>query len=79
METWLTDTFPENLYGQVIIFTDLLPDGSQAPVGYDPANAATDFPSVSVVPTHAAMSALPIAAQGWQKIFGAWKTNGIIQ
>ena len=79
METWLTNTFPANLYGQVTIFTETLPDGSQLSTGYDPANAASDFPSVAVVPSHAALSALPIAAQGWQKIFDAWKTNGIIQ
>ena len=35
--------------------------------------------SVTIPPTHAALSALPIAgAGGWQKYFDAWKAQGLI-
>lgn len=65
--------------GQVIVFTEALSASESLQIGYDPANAATDFPSVAVVPTHAALSGLAIAKQNWQKIFDQWKASGIIQ
>ena len=75
MDTWIFETF-----------TDPSPDGFPViyrgagyVLTYDPANAAADFPSVAVVPTHAALSGLSIAKQGWQKIFNQWKANGVIQ
>ena len=74
METWLSQTFPILPNGQVLVFQD----APSLLIAYDPANAATNFPSVAVVPTHAALSGLAIAKQGWQKIFDQWKANGII-
>ena len=75
MEAWLQDTFKTVDGGLVIVFTDPVTNGA---IGFDPANAATIFPSVAVVPTHAALSGLAIASEGWQKIFDQWKAKGII-
>ena len=73
METWLNDHFVHGPPSVVIVYQQ----GNTALV-YDPVNAAMDFPSVAPVPTHAVLSSLTIAAQGWQKIFDQWKTNGLI-
>lgn len=73
MEQWLKNTFKSLSNGQVIVFK-----GEYGPVGYNPTNASNDFPGMSEPPTHAALSALPIAKQGWQQIFDSWKSTGVI-
>ena len=42
------------------------------------ASLAGLLDSVAAAPTHDALSALSIAAAGWQKYFDAWKAQGII-
>lgn len=83
METWLRETFPETVSnGDIIIFRGTSTDGVRTwdyVIAYNPSNAANDFPAVSPVPTHAALSALGLAKTGnWQRIFDDWKAKGMI-
>lgn len=73
MEAWLIDHFPLYTDGTVIVFTDRLNFAT-----YNPANASTDFSGIVSPPTYVALSALPLAQGGWQKIFDQWKANGLV-
>lgn len=75
MQQWLQSTFAAGPNGQVIVYED-----SGLAVGVDPVaqtGAGGIFASISSAPpSYATLSALPCAAQGWQKIFDAWKAAG---
>ncbi len=71
---WITATFtdlgPDDLpviatYGDTVV--ECSPDTFGALAG-----------AVSVPPTHTELSALPIAAQGWQQHFDQWLAKGLI-
>jgi hypothetical protein len=73
MQNWLTETFPPLPGGTVLVYT--APTGIQ--LGFDPNDPNGLFTSITTTPpSYAALSALPCAANGWQKIFDQWKANG---
>lgn len=73
MGRWLTDTFQTTGGGQVLVYVDA--EGNAT--GFDPSDPAGLFATIATTPpTYAALSALPCATQGWQKVFGAWKAAG---
>ena len=47
-------------------------------IGFDPTDPTGMFSSTATPPTYAALSALPCASQGWQRIFDDWKARGIV-
>lgn len=71
METWLTTNF-EAAPGGVLVYQDATDS-----VIFDAADPNGVFASITTTPpTYAALSALPVASQGWQKIFDQWKAAG---
>ena len=73
MDQWLTANFKPWMGGTVIVYTDA--DGNVT--AYSPTDPAGYFANITgTPPTHVALSALPCAAQGWQKIFDQWKATG---
>lgn len=72
MEAWLTDTFPADGHGGVIVYS-----GEGVVISVVPATIAPLLGD-TVAPTHAGLSALPIAKQNWQFIFDTWKAAGLI-
>jgi hypothetical protein len=73
MSAWLKKTFPVLSNGFVVVYTS---DSIQT--AFDPSDPAGYFTNISPVPSHTALSALPCAAEGWQKIFDQWKANGVV-
>ena len=73
METWLLKTFKAAGPNQVIVY-----DGGTYQIVYDVTHASRDFGATAPVPTHAILSGLAIASQGWQRIFDSWKAQGLI-
>lgn len=72
MEAWLKSNFPSIGDGQVCVLTT-----ATGSIGFDPSDPSGVFASVATLPpTYAALSALPCAAQGWQKVFDKWKAAG---
>lgn len=73
MEAWLTQSF-RTVGNQVIVYTHGL-----GFIGFDPTDPTGLFTSITTTPpTYAALSALPCAAEGWQKIFDQWKAKGLV-
>ena len=73
METWLKANFT-GIANEVIVY-----QGANGFNGYDPTDPAGYFTSITTTPpTYTELSALPCAAEGWQKIFDQWKARGII-
>ena len=63
---------------ETMIVLDEMEDGGRMMVPV--STLATLLASVAAPPTHAILSALPIAsAGGWQTYFDDWKAKGIIQ
>lgn len=73
METWLKEHFPLLPNGEVMIYKT-----ARGYYGYDPTRAAMDFGNLGASPAHSVLSALPLAAQGWQRIFDDWKERGLV-
>ena len=73
MEAWLIDNLPPIGVGQVCVYTD-----DTGSIGFDPSDPAGMFSTISQPPTYTALSALPCAAQGWQKVFDQWKQSGLV-
>ena len=76
MEEWVQKTLPRSPEGHILLET--FPDGATivCPVA---TFVAMTTGITTIPPTHAALSALPIAGKGgWQKYFDEWKTKGII-
>ena len=73
METWLKAHFAA-IGNEVVVYR-----GTKGLIGYDPTDPARYFTAITTTPpTYAALSALPCAAEGWQKIFDQWKANGLV-
>ena len=77
MKAWALATLPLDARGHILLET--FPDG--ATITCDPDVFATMTAAILVTPpTHADLSALPMALSGgWQKYFDAWKAQGLIQ
>ena len=76
METWIKQSLPLSAEGHILLET--FPNGATiiCPVATFVEMTAS---ITTIPPTHAALSALPIAGKGgWQKYFDEWKTKGII-
>lgn len=73
---WITQTFSLDERGNIVLET--FSDG--ATISIDPTTLATVLSEVAnIAPTHADLSALPVASVGgWQKYFDDWKTKGLI-
>ena len=72
---WIASTLPTSVNGRVLLET--FPDGGTITIAQ--AELASLLSGISAVPTHAALSTLPIAvAGGWQKYFDDWKSQGLI-
>lgn len=76
MEQWASSHLSQGMIG-LIVYTDTTTDDH---IEVDPTLfSSADFSAITTMPpTYSALSALPIALQGWQKIFDQWKTKGII-
>ncbi len=75
MTEWITQTFPTNGQGEIILKT--MADGGYLSI--TPVRLASLLAQVAVPPTHTALSALPIATKGgWQTYFDDWKAKGYI-
>ena len=76
MEQWLAKTFAA-APGGLRVHSD-----SNRDVVIDPAAATAGggiFASIGATPpSHATLSALPCAAQGWQAVFDQWKADGLV-
>lgn len=72
MGDWIMQHFAPDGYGGVIVYEE-----DSGWLSCDPNWLAGTLGS-TVPPTYAALSALPIASQGWQKIFDQWKERGIV-
>ncbi len=70
MGAWLQSTFPAMPSGTSIAIMPM--------TSFELSEVDAIFPSVSAPPTYAALSALPCASEGWQRIFDAWKAQGLI-
>ena len=76
MKAWALANVPLDTQGNLLLET--FPDGGT--IVCDPEVFATMTATLTTTPpTHAELSALPIASRGgWQKYFDEWKTKGII-
>lgn len=73
MEQWLLTSFP-NDGTNIVVYSE-----SYLSVVINVADVTTIFGSItSAPPAYAALSSLPIALQGWQKVFDQWKESGIV-
>ena len=71
MDSWLKSTFPMMPSGDAVVIAPM--------TSFNLSDIPSVFGNISPPPTHAALSALPIAgAGGWQKFFDAWKAQGLI-
>ncbi|MDE2102537.1 MAG: hypothetical protein KGL39_35145 [Patescibacteria group bacterium] len=74
MGEWMTTNFLSVGHSQVCVYID--GDGS---LGFDPTDPAGMLSTIATMPpTYAALSALPCASPGWQKIFDQWKAENIV-
>lgn len=76
MQDWVTKTLPLTPEGHILLET--FPNGATivCPI---PTFVAMTATLTTAPPTHAALSALPIAAAGgWQRYFDTWKAEGRI-
>lgn len=74
MKDWLIATFPAGPNGLVMVYTS-----DTGVTGFDPTDPAGMFSTImQTPPSHAALSALPCAPQGWQKVFDQWLADGLI-
>jgi hypothetical protein len=72
MLDWLNNAF-ELMMGDLVVYTngnDFTTCNGEWLVG--------ELASCSIPPTHEELSALPMAEQGWQKVFDQWKSQGLI-
>lgn len=75
MTDWITQTFATNDQGAIVL--EQLPSGGLITI--TPARLATLLAPVAAPPSHADLSALPLAIQGgWQKYFDAWEIQGYL-
>jgi hypothetical protein len=72
MKDWITNNFPSSPYGGVIVYQD-----DSGFVSCD-AQWLASVLGDTVPPTYEGLSALPLAQQGWQRIFDQWKEKGIV-
>lgn len=77
MKPWALATLPLDKQGRILLET--FPDG--ATITCDPdVFAAMTATLTTTPPTHAELSALPIASRGgWQKYFDDWKAKGYVK
>ena len=73
---WIDQTFPLDHHGEILLET--FSNGGQ--IRISPTRLAVVLQAVTnVAPSHADLSALPVAsAGGWQKYFDDWKAKGLV-
>lgn len=79
MQEWINTSFPVLPDGNVAVFQDYLNNDIQQTVGIDPLTLENTLAGGSVPPKYSELSALPIAQQGWQRIFDDWKERGLVK
>ena len=73
MQQWFLDHFVHFSAGWVIVNSSV-----NTTEVFDTSDPQGFFGGISVPPSYADLSLLPCASEGWQRIFDAWKAQGII-
>ena len=74
--TWIKAHLPLDAQGQVLLAQNVVAPGDS--IICTPEKLAAMTSTVADAATHAELSALPIASQGWKTYFDEWKAKGYI-
>ena len=75
MEQWILEHLPLTNAGTAVLLEEFANGGK---IIIAPSDLAKLLGGLAVAPTHAALSAHPIAGAGWQPYFDNWKAQGFI-